>query len=176
MLQIRKANRRRILFSLLGIFTVIALVSATLGRDLYMDAPPNMITFALIHFCGYLFFLLMPVELLYIYYLTEDVNPLLLTTIALSTAVVAQVIDYWCGYLVRHHFLESIISRRQYLIARRFLNQYGNVSMLIFNVLPLSSPILIVVAASLRYRLYAVLLYSIPGLIIKYSVINWMFS
>jgi membrane protein YqaA with SNARE-associated domain len=168
--------KSHIFYAILGILCVIALVSLTLGRDLYLGVPPNLTTFALIHFGGYLFFLLMPVELLYIYYLAEFSDKISLTIVALITAVMAQIVDYYCGYLIRHHFIGVIISRKKYLKSRMILKRYGNASMFFFNLFPLSSPILIFVAASLRYRLVDVLKYSIPALMIKYLTIALMFA
>ena len=64
-----KAYKIIILISVLAIL----ISSFTVGRQIYLDREPTLFSFSVIHFGGYLFFLLMPVELLFIYYLPTDI-------------------------------------------------------------------------------------------------------
>ena len=50
---------------------IIAIVGSTLGREIMAGRQPGLVSFGLIHFAGYLFFLLMPVEILVPLYLAE---------------------------------------------------------------------------------------------------------
>ena len=57
-------TKRRIVVVLMMAVAAIAVVSATLGRQIYLGQSPGLTSYAVIHFAGYLFFLLMPVEAL----------------------------------------------------------------------------------------------------------------
>ena len=50
------------------IVAIILIISFTLGREIMSGRQPGLWSFTIIHFAGYLFFLLMPVELLVPYY------------------------------------------------------------------------------------------------------------
>ncbi len=54
----------RILSVAAMIVTIIAIVSSTLGREIMSGRQPGLWSFSTIHFAGYLFFLVMPVEAL----------------------------------------------------------------------------------------------------------------
>lgn len=149
---------------------MITILSLTIGRDLYLGAEPNVVSFGITHFAGYLFFLVMPVEGLYIYYLTEFLDPVQLTVIAITTALLAQTIDYYCGYLVSERAIQYFISRDKYVKAQGYIKKYGNATILVFNLFPLSSPIIVLASGMLKYPFRKVLLFSFIGLLIKYGV------
>lgn len=164
-------SRKKILIVLLTIIIITALVSSTIGRDLYLQRTPNLFSFAVLHFSGYLFFLLMPVEAAFIYYLMAEYTVGTLVGLALLTAVAAQLIDYFIGYKLSSHFIENFVRRERYEQAEKYILKYGNITLFIFNVLPLSSPILVLAAGMLKYPIKDVLIYSILGLGVKYIVL-----
>ena len=90
-------KRGRILAIAATAVVAILAVSSTLGRQIYAGQTPGLVSFGLIHFAGYLFFLLMPVEALIPVYQAEGHEPALLVAIAVGTALVAQAIDYGIG-------------------------------------------------------------------------------
>lgn len=164
-------------YKLLIVISILAILisSFTIGRQIYLDRQPNLISFSTIHFAGYLFFMLMPVELLFTYYLVENFNiPILLVT-ALITAIVAEIIDYFIGYLVSGHVINKLIGEIRYRKTRKYIDKYGNLAVFVFNVLPLSSSVLSLVAGILRYKFRNFLIYSLSGLFIKYIVIILFF-
>jgi hypothetical protein len=62
---------------LIALMTVIA--SLTIGRDIYETGEKSILSFAIVNFSGYLFFfLLMPMELAFIFYLRTGYDPLIL--------------------------------------------------------------------------------------------------
>ena len=156
--------------------SAIILASITIGRQIYYQRQPDILSFSLIHFGGYLFFLLMPVEILFTYYLIRDYNLIILIIVALATAIAAQTIDYLIGYVVSNQIIYKIIGEKKYKKTEKYMNRYGNLTIFVFNFLPLSSPILALVAGMLRYKFRNLLFYSFLGLSIKYVVIVLLFS
>jgi len=160
------------------VISVIAILlsSFTIGRQIFLGRQPDIVSFSTIHFAGYLFFLLMPVELLFIYYLVEDFNIPILLVAALVTAVIAQIIDYAIGYWVSNKFINKIIGEKKYNRTKKYIAKYGNLTVFVFNLFPLSSSVLALVAGMLRYKFRNFVIYSFVGLLIKYSVIVLLFS
>lgn len=167
-------TKKRILFIVITAFIAIGIVSLTIGKDIFEGRQPGLLSFSVIHFSGYLFFLLMPVELGFIYYLAQH-NVIILVLTAVATAIVAQFIDYAIGYLLSKEFINEIIGRRRYEKAEKSINEYGNLTIFLFNLLPLSSSIIVLVAGMVRYKLRHVILYSLLGLGIKYVVLAVIF-
>lgn len=168
-----KRKSRIIIFLCTSIIAVV-LVSFTLGREWYLGKGQSLITFALIHFSGYLFFLLMPVEMAFIYYLPYF-NKLGLFAVALITAETAQIIDYLIGYSLSSRFIFKIISEKQILKAEKQIYKYGNLTILVFNLFPLSSSVISLAAGMIRYRFKPWILSSTIGLVAKYIFLCLVF-
>ncbi|WP_347840257.1 VTT domain-containing protein [uncultured Draconibacterium sp.] len=166
---------KKFYFILFASVIAICLFSFTIGRELYADKTESLFSFGLIHFSGYLFFLLMPVELAFIYYLPHYPAEILIG-MALATAVVAQFIDYWIGRLIRPPKIVEIMGRERIEKAERKIKQYGMLTIFLFNLFPLSSPVIALAAGMLRYNFRRFFVVSILGLLIKYLVILWCFS
>lgn len=164
----------RITFIAVITFTVIAIVSLTIGKDLYEGREQKLLSFALIHFSGYLFFIMMPVEMLFVYYLSWY-NELMLTVVALATAAAGQLIDYIIGYFFSSQFITKVISEKKILQAEGYIRRYGNLTIFLFNFLPLSSPVISLAAGVLRYNLKYMVIYSIAGLSFKYLLLAVIF-
>jgi hypothetical protein len=86
----KKLNHKRIklLIAFLTSVTAILLVSFTVGREIYEGKSESLACFTMVHFGGYLFFLLMPVEMAFIYYLSFY-SEIKLIGVALGTAFAA---------------------------------------------------------------------------------------
>jgi len=154
----------------------IAASSLTIGRQIYLQRQPDIISFSLIHFAGYLFFLLMPVEILFAYYLVESFNVPLLYVVAVITAIVAQIIDYAIGHFFSDHVIHKMIGVKRYNKTKNYMDKYGNLTVFVFNLFPLSSSVLSAVAGILRYNFRNFVIYSLAGLSIKYLVIIFLFG
>jgi len=157
------------------VLIIIAILSSTIGREIVSQKQPTLTSFSVVHFSGYLFFILMPVEALVPWYVSEGYDPLLLVVVALITALIAQLIDYAIGYLVSDDVIHKWIGDKKYAKAKKHIDSYGHWAILIFNLLPLSSPILTLVAGMVRYPLRKVVIYSFIGLTVKYFVIAYFF-
>ena len=161
----------RILLFIITSVVAILIVSFTLGREWYEGKNQSIFSFALIHFSGYLFFLLMPVELAYIYYLSFF-SDLEMFAVAIFTAIAAQLIDYFIGYSVSSTVVNNLVGEDRIKNAEKHIQKYGNLTIFIFNILPLSSSIIAVAAGMVKYRFTGFIIYSTAGLIMKYLLIS----
>jgi membrane protein DedA with SNARE-associated domain len=149
----------------------IALVSLTIGRDILVDGEPSLVSFALVHFAGYLFFFLLPVETLVPYYSSLEHNGLLLLGIALSTALVAQLVNYGAGHLASNTVINDLIGQKRFQKIKYYIDKYGSLAVFIFNLFPLASSVLSLTAGMVRFSFWRLILFSFLGLLIKYIVL-----
>jgi membrane protein YqaA with SNARE-associated domain len=168
--RIRKPQLSTIMTAL-GILLAVVLLSSTIGRQIISGKEPSLVSFAVINFGGYLFFLLMPVEALVPYYVAEGYNSLLIGAVALATAMLAQSIDYLTGYFLPDQSIENLLGTAKYRRFRSIVERYGKTIILIFNLFPLSSPVVVLIAGLEQYGLRVTMRYCFWGLLIKYSVL-----
>jgi membrane protein DedA with SNARE-associated domain len=145
-----------------------------LGREWYEGKNQSLFSFALIHFSGYLFFLLMPVEMAYIYYLSffSELN---MFSVALATAFGAQLIDYFIGISLSKAIINNIVGEHRIIKVEKYILKYGNLTIFIFNLFPLSSSVIAVAAGMLKFRVKDFIIYSVAGLVVKYTVLSLIF-
>ncbi len=171
----KKIPWSKIVIILVTSLTAIVIVSMTVGKELYEGRTQSIFSFGLIHFSGYLFFLLMPVEMAFIYYLSyyEEVE---LIAVAMGTAVLAQIVDYLIGYSFSAKFMHDVVGSKRIQRAEKYIRRYGNLTVFIFNGTPLSSPVIALVAGIIKYRFRDLMIYSIAGLLIKYIILSLLFA
>lgn len=156
--------------------TIILVASLTIGKDMYANSPKSLLSFAILNFSGYLFvFLFMPVELAFIYFLRSGFDPLTLNFIAVFTAFAAQSIDYLVGYFLSATVIERLIGKKKYEKAEEEILKYGNWTLFLSNLLPLSSPVISLAAGMLKYRIREALFYSLTGMIFRYILLTLIF-
>jgi len=105
----------------------------------------------------------MPVEVAFIYYVTTDINIGVLNAVALCTAIFSQAIDH-------------LIGRKRYVKAEDRIRTYGNITIFLFNVTPLSSPVISLAAGILEYRIKDAVIFTFIGLLIKYLLLTLIFG
>jgi len=175
-----KEKRNAIIrYSLAFLFVIAAIViaSLTVGRDIYNGSrDEGLLSFAIVNTAGYLFFLFMPVEIAFIYYLQGDISFIALNAVALGTALFAQVVDYAVGVLLSDRIIDTLIGRRRYEKAEDKLRKYGNIAIFVFNALPLSSDVISMAAGILRHRVRDAVIFTISGLLLKYVVLTLIFK
>lgn len=164
-------TRTRIVAVLITALIAILIVSATLGREIYAGRTPSLISFGLIHFAGYLFFLLMPVEALVPIYQAEGHAGGLLILVSVLTALAAQAIDYGIGRAVHEAAVHKLIGEVRYTRFKAMIARWGGWAILLFNLFPLSSPNMLLVAGITRFSAARSFLYSLVGLSLKYAVL-----
>ena len=96
----------------------------------------------------------------------------MLNGIAIGTALISQTIDFLIGYSFSANIINRLIGKRQYLKAESRIRKYGNIIIFVFNLLPLSSPVISLSAGMVKYRIKDALMYTIAGLVIKYLLLT----
>ncbi len=171
----KRINIIRLVVVLFFATIAVLIASLTIGRDIYENKAMSMFSFAIVNFSGYLFFLFMPVELAFIFYSHSGYHPWILYSVAISTALASQSIDYLIGYFFSKGIIHKLIGRRRFLKAEAEIRKYGNLTLLVFNLLPLSSPVIALAAGMLKYRIKDALMYTSIGLLIKYLLLLLLF-
>lgn len=167
--------KRIIIFALL-ITIMIIISSLTIGKDIYQSGDKGLSSFAIVNFTGYLiFFLLMPMELAFILYLKMGYDPWMLSLVAVATAMSAQVFDYLIGYFFSTTIIDQLIGRRRYEKAEAEICKYGNLTLFLSNLLPLSSPVISLAAGMLKYRIKEAFFFSLIGMILRYVLLTLIF-
>ncbi len=176
-LRVTHIDYRRLIILALLIVLMAVIASLTIGRDIYESGEKSMYSFAIVNFFGYLFFfLLMPMELAFIFYLRTGYDPLMLNLVAVSTALASQAIDYLVGYFFSTKIIDSLIGRKRYEKAEDEIRKYGNWALFLSNLLPLSSPIISLAAGMLKYRVKEALFFSFIGMICRYLFLTLLFQ
>ncbi|PIZ50973.1 hypothetical protein COY27_04940 [Candidatus Woesearchaeota archaeon CG_4_10_14_0_2_um_filter_33_13] len=161
-------KRRQIIFSLSSIFFAMVILSLTIGREILSGAKASLVSLAIINFSGYLFIFLMPVEGLVPIYTAAGYNWFIILAIVLLTAIVAQIINYSVGSLMSEQFIKGLIGEKNYRRSYKHISNHGGWMILLFNILPLASSVLSLIAGMIRYDMKKLLMYSFIGLAIKY--------
>lgn len=176
MVRKKRSEIIRIVIACLLAIVAIIIASLTVGRDIYYGTRDNGLwSFAIVNASGYLFFLFMPVEIAFVYYLNGTVNIVALNAVALGTALFSQTIDYLIGLLMSNKIIENFIGRQRYEKAQDKIIKYGNLTIFVFNALPLSSPVISLAAGMLSYRVRDAVIFTIAGLVIKYIALTLIF-
>jgi membrane protein DedA with SNARE-associated domain len=169
-----KVKLNKALYIVIASAVAIAIFSLTIGRELYEGRTQSLTSFGLVHFSGYLFFLLMPVEMAFVYYLSFYRETELIW-VALVTAFAAQFIDYIIGLFFSLKSLTKLVGEKRILKAERYIQKYGNLTIFVFNFFPLSSPVIALAAGLLKYRFKDLVIFSVLGLFLKYLVLSLIF-
>lgn len=169
-------KKGRIFVAVVTLLIAIILVSSTIGREIYSGRTPGLGSFTLVHFAGYLFFLLMPVEALVPLYQAEGHSASTLVALAIGTALAAQAIDYGIGRLVSDAVIEDFVGEAKFARFKKTMHKWGSWAILFFNLFPLSSPNMLLVAGMSRYGVFRALAFSAAGLIVKYLGIVYVFD
>ncbi|MFZ0282846.1 MAG: VTT domain-containing protein [Bacteroidales bacterium] len=176
-MRLKKADIVRLVLSTLFVIIAITIASLTIGRDIYYGSrDEGLLSFAIVNLSGYLFFLFMPVELAFIYYLTSDINIWALLAVTLSTAMVSQTIDYLIGYIFSTKIIDNLIGRSRYEKAEVKIRKYGNFTIFFFNLTPLSSPVISLSAGMLKLHKRDAIVFTLSGLILKYLILTLIFA
>ncbi len=167
---------KRLIIVVVLVAAAIAVLSLTIGRDIFFGSTgKGIVSFAIVSLAGYLFFFFIPVELAFIYYLTAGENLWLLNAVALGSALISQSVDYIIGYSLSTKIIDQLIGRGRYENAEAKIRRYGNITIFVFNFLPLSSPVISLAAGMLKHRIKDALIFTLLGLGLKYLAISLLF-
>ena len=172
-----KTKIMQVSIAVLFAIAAITIASLTVGRDIYYGSrDEGLLSFAIVNLSGYLFFLFMPVEIAFIYYLTGEINVWALNAVAIGTALISQTIDYLIGFLLSTRIIDQLIGRRRYEKAEDKIRKYGNIVIFFFNVTPLSSPVISLAAGMLKHRVKDAAIFTFAGLLLKYIILTLIFG
>lgn len=172
----RRIDYTHLMIVIFLVILMIVIASLTIGKDIYENNRESLVSFGIVNFAGYLFFFLfMPMELAFIYYLRSGYEVIMLNLVAISTAFAAQVVDYLIGYFFSARIIDKIIGRKRYEKAESEIRRYGNWTILFSNILPLSSPIISLAAGMLKYRVKEAFFYSLAGIVLRYLLLTLIF-
>src|SRR3989338_1011041 len=165
-------------YKILFAVSIIAILIASyyVGTSVYSGNQPTLLSFGIINFLGYLFFLLMPVEILFVSYLALDANITSIFIVTMATAFIAEIVDYAIGYAVSAQFISKIIEKKRYEQYEGKINKYGFLVIFVFNCLPLASSVVSLAAGMVRYKPGKFLFYTLTGLAAKYLAVILIFS
>jgi len=167
---------KRLIVIVFLLILMALIASLTIGKDIYENNEKSLMSFGIINFAGYLFFFLfMPMELAFIYYLRSDYDPIMLNLVAIATSFAAQVIDYLIGYFFSSGIIDRLIGRKRYEKAEDEIRKYGNWTLFLSNLLPLSSPVISLAAGMLKYRVKEALFFSLAGMVLRYLLLTLIF-
>jgi len=121
-------------------------------------------------FFGGLFFVPVPLELIFLSFLKAGHLPWLLVLLYLLGLFISYTFNYFIGGMFTETS-KKIISYKKFYKIKGFINRYGSGGIFLFNVLPLPSQPLSAILGVFRYNRYKFYLYSMGGQLIKYSVI-----
>ncbi len=173
-----KPAGKSLVLTFLPLAFLLALSSLAFGPLILEGREPSLLLFAVINFAGYLFFLLMPVELFIPFFLSAGSHPFLLFLLAILTALAAITVDYWIGRLVPFERVKVLVSERRRQRYHHLLERWGDYLVLFFAATPLSSPLLALVAGIIRWPFPRLLAYNAAGAFLKYAIIIilWRFQ
>jgi membrane protein DedA with SNARE-associated domain len=118
----------------------------------------------------------MPVEALVPVYQGEGHAGTTLIVLAVVTAIAAQLIDYGIGRSVKEDSIHELIGEKRYVRFKGTIDKWGGWAILLFNLMPLSSPNMLLVAGITRYSARRAFLYSALGLTGKYVAIVYAYG
>jgi membrane protein YqaA with SNARE-associated domain len=172
-----KIDYKRLTMIIFLVILMVVIASLTIGKDIYENKGQSILSFAIVNFFGYLFFfLLMPMELAFIFYLRTGYDPLILNLVAVATAMISQIIDYLIGYFFSTRIIDRLIGRKRYEKAEEKIRKYGNWALFLSNLLPLSSPIISLAAGMLKYKPKNALFFSFVGMVCRYLLLTLLFQ
>jgi membrane protein YqaA with SNARE-associated domain len=118
-------------------------------------------------FLGSLFFISIPAEFSILYYLSLGHNPILVIAVTILGNILGLTVDYFFGRL----FGESLI---RFFVKNKFdglkglLDKIGGGVLLVGNILPVGTELIVLVVGSIKYNFKKFLIYSLVGMTIKY--------
>lgn len=171
-----KIFQPKYVFPLISLFLIFLVISWFIEQSILAQESLSLSVFAGVHFLGYLFFLLLPVEAFYIVMLLDGASPLQLLIIALITGTVAQFLDYAAGRLLPERTITYLIGEKRHTKGKRLLHKYGYLAVLFLTLSPFSSPLIVLIAGLMRLKFRYVFIYTLIGLLVKYLALNLFFG
>ena len=181
--------RKNVLLITLFIITTLLAVSLFFWEIIYKTASTNSVFNSLksltvlqfsevslaglfyIGLIGGLFFVLMPIELLFYGSVVKGSNPWLAIFMIISGLLLSQLINYFLGSRLNPVFI-NLVSKRKVYQVRRFINKYGGYGVFLSNLTPLPSELLTFALGIAKYNIYRLFIFTFIANLIKYVLIT----
>jgi membrane protein YqaA with SNARE-associated domain len=118
-----------------------------------------------------LFFITLPAEIPFVYYLFLGNNPIVVAIIVLAGNAIGLAIDYLIGFVIGQEFVKRFLKEKYNKWHERVM-KWGGVLVVIGNVIPSPIEVITVVFGGLRYPFLKLLKYSSLGRILKFVILT----
>jgi membrane protein YqaA with SNARE-associated domain len=179
----RNKNNKKFYFF---VFAIIIFLAAYLSRDFWLGLLKSMpfvwnivspifseisshtlLGLFYISFFGSLFFIAIPVEIVFLYYLTLGYNPWAVIGICVFASMLGFVIDYAIGFVLGEGFFRFFL-KEKYGKFEGSIKKFGGLILVFGQVIPSPIELFIVVLGAARYNFNKFLVYSLLGRILKF--------
>lgn len=154
-------------YYILDFFKSIPILWSIIGPVVSEVQKGSLLGLFYLVFFGSLFFISIPAEFSILYYLSLGHNPVWVILITILGNLLGHIVDYFFGRL----FGESLI---RFFIKSKFdglkgiFEKIGGGIIVVGNILPFGSEIIVLVVGSIKYNFKKFLIYSVTGMAIKY--------
>ncbi len=125
---------------------------------------------------GALFFLAIPMEAVFIYYMTSTFHePILIVGIIVIGGVIGLTINYLIGWILGKNILKRFFDKKKYDNYNEYIKKYGGVVLVIGNILPSPIEPLTLLYGSFNYSYKKIFILSLIGRLIKYIIFFILF-
>lgn len=116
---------------------------------------------------GGLFFVTVPIEIMYLLFLQKGNSAIILIPIYLTGLIISYSINYFIG-LKLNHLAKRLISYKRFYKIKSQVNKYGAWAVFFFNIIPLPSQPLAAVLGVFRYDKFRFYFFFIMAQFLKY--------
>lgn len=121
---------------------------------------------------GALFFLAIPMEAVFIYYLSSTFHSAFaIIIIIVIGSVIGLTINYFIGWMLGSKVLKRFFEKENYEKYKNYIDKYGGIVLVIGNVIPSPLEPLTLLYGSFNYSYKKFLIFSLIGRILKYTLL-----
>jgi membrane protein YqaA with SNARE-associated domain len=146
-----------------SVYRIYTFIAAEIGSKTIMGL-------FLIIFMGSLFFITLPIEVIFVLYLGSGHNPLLMAAIAVAANTAGFLVNYVVGFIVGRKVLDWLM-KDSFEKLERWIHRYGGFLLVVGDVLPFPMQLFTLTVGSARYNIIKFVKYSMIGQIIKYAIV-----
>lgn len=124
-------------------------------------------------FFGALFFVALPVEIIFIYYLGLNYYFVQVLTITLVGNLLGITFDYFIGWLIGPKVLQWFMKAETYHTFQRKIDKAGSFIVIVGNIIPFPIEPLTVFLGAVRYGYFRLMLFTAIGKLVKFGLL-WL--
>lgn len=123
-----------------------------------------------ISFFGSLFFISLPLEVIFLFYLGLNYTVFQIMTVIIIGELIGTVINYFIGLFVGEKAMEWLL-KKQYSDFKFKINRAGAFILLVGNIIPFPIDIFVLVLGTVKYNFRRLIIYTILGKLIKLTLL-----